>query len=226
MIVPLAEFLGHDQRGCFEVAGNKGGFRPCDVLGHDRPPCIKFNLTTETPISGGQTHRIGVTATRNGAPEGAPIRLTIGKAATYGAALQAPCIGQDANPDSRAFPPLRGLDAKVPRAVQVFIVFCIYTIAIAGIIVYTIIMDKIITWDEPKRRANIAKHGLDFADLTIDYFLAALVVPAKHNRHKAIGRLADGTIVVIFTTLGTEALSVVSMRPASRMERKAYESRI
>lgn len=35
----------------------------------------------------------------------------------------------------------------------------------------------------------------------------------------AIGRLADGTIAVVFATLGTEAVSVISMRPASRKER-------
>lgn len=43
--------------------------------------------------------------------------------------------------------------------------------------------------------------------------------PAKGIRSKAIGRLADGTIVVIFVTLGTEAISVISMRPAGKAER-------
>ncbi|RVM34244.1 hypothetical protein CN130_11000 [Sinorhizobium meliloti] len=76
-----------------------------------------------------------------------------------------------------------------------------------------------IIWDEPKRIANIEKHGLDFADLSLDFFLASLVVPAKNGRSKAIGRLEDGTIVVIFVTLGSEALSVISMRPARKDER-------
>lgn len=61
-----------------------------------------------------------------------------------------------------------------------------------------------IIWDEPKRIANIEKHGLDFADLSLEFFLASLVVPAKNGRSKAIGRLQDGTVVVIFVTLGTE----------------------
>jgi uncharacterized DUF497 family protein len=26
-----------------------------------------------------------------------------------------------------------------------------------------------IVWDEPKRQANVEKHGLDFADLTLDF---------------------------------------------------------
>lgn len=76
-----------------------------------------------------------------------------------------------------------------------------------------------IVWDEPKREANLAKHGMDFASLTIEFFENSKVLPAKSNRLQAIGRLADGTIVVIFVTLGTEALSVISMRPARKDER-------
>ncbi|GLU29352.1 BrnT family toxin [Brucella sp. NBRC 12950] len=76
-----------------------------------------------------------------------------------------------------------------------------------------------VVWDEPKREANLAKHGMDFASLTIEFFENSKVLPAKNNRLQAIGRLADGTIVVIFVTLGTEALSVISMRPARKDER-------
>eukprot|EP01031_Cornospumella_fuschlensis_P021566 gene21567-26417_t len=43
-----------------------------------------------------------------------------------------------------------------------------------------------ILWDEPKRQANILKHGLDFAVLTEDFFAAATVVPAKAGRLMAI----------------------------------------
>ncbi|RVV99697.1 hypothetical protein EKE94_03175 [Mesobaculum littorinae] len=76
-----------------------------------------------------------------------------------------------------------------------------------------------IVWDEPKRKANLAKHGLDFADLTEDFFLSALVIPAKDQRQMAIGAMADGTIAVVFVTLGEEGVSVISMRHASRKER-------
>ena len=76
-----------------------------------------------------------------------------------------------------------------------------------------------IVWDEPKRQTNLAKHGLDFADLDEGFFLASLVIPAKDGRHMAIGRLGDGTIAVVFATLGTEGISVISMRPASERER-------
>lgn len=76
-----------------------------------------------------------------------------------------------------------------------------------------------IVWDEAKRRINLAKHGLDFADLNEEFFLSSIVVPAKNGRHMAIGQLADGTIAVVFATLGVEGVSVISMRPASRKER-------
>ena len=76
-----------------------------------------------------------------------------------------------------------------------------------------------ITWDAPKRQTNLAKHGLDFADLDEAFFLASVVVPAKAGRHMAIGRLADGTVAVVFAALGTQGVSVISMRSASARER-------
>jgi uncharacterized DUF497 family protein len=76
-------------------------------------------------------------------------------------------------------------------------------------------------WDEPKRQANIAKHGIDFAAIGQEFFLSAEVVPAKAGRWAAVGKL-DGTIVVIFVTLGPEAISIVSARRANRKERALW----
>jgi uncharacterized DUF497 family protein len=81
-----------------------------------------------------------------------------------------------------------------------------------------------ITWDEPKRLANLEKHRLDFADLNETFFDTALVLPS-HNSTKrwvAIGVNIRGVIVVVFARLGREGVSIVSMRPASRNERKLY----
>lgn len=77
-----------------------------------------------------------------------------------------------------------------------------------------------ITWDEPKRLANIDKHGFDFASLTAEFFAEAVIVPAKLNRLKAVGAFEDGTIVVIFFQLGSEGISVISMRTAGKKERE------
>jgi uncharacterized DUF497 family protein len=82
----------------------------------------------------------------------------------------------------------------------------------------------LITWDEPKREANLEKHGLDFAELTDAFFLESTIKPAKHGRFQAIGLLADGSLSVIFATLGTEAISIISMRPASDKERSLFDA--
>lgn len=80
-----------------------------------------------------------------------------------------------------------------------------------------------IVWDEPKRLANIAKHGLDFANLDVTFFDAALVRPSHANRYQAIGPNVHGVISVVFATLGREGISLISMRPARKDERKLYE---
>jgi uncharacterized protein len=84
-----------------------------------------------------------------------------------------------------------------------------------------------IVWDEPKRLANLDKHGLDFADLNETFFDDALVIPS-HNKSKrwvAIGVSIGGVVVVVFARLGREGISIISMRPASRTERKLYAER-
>jgi len=77
-----------------------------------------------------------------------------------------------------------------------------------------------IIWDEPKRIANIEKHGLDFARLRLDFFETARIVPGKEDRFLAIGMFEGHLVIaVVFRPLGTEALSIISMRRASQKER-------
>lgn len=77
-----------------------------------------------------------------------------------------------------------------------------------------------IVWDEPKREYNLVKHGLDFADLSFDFFLRATIEASKENRFLAIGELEGRiAVTVVFKPLGSEALSVISMRRASHSER-------
>lgn len=77
----------------------------------------------------------------------------------------------------------------------------------------------VIVWDEPKRQSNLADRGLDFADLDEAFFLEAAIVPAKRGRYKAVGRFGETILAVIFVPLGTQGLSVISMRVANRKER-------
>ena len=78
-----------------------------------------------------------------------------------------------------------------------------------------------IVWDEPKRQQNLAKHGMDFAALTVEFFEAAQIEVAKQDRFLALGEL-DGVavIAVVFRPLGSEAISIISMRRASLKERR------
>ena len=80
-----------------------------------------------------------------------------------------------------------------------------------------------ISFDEPKRQLNLSKHGLDLADIDVEYFANSIVVPAKLGRFMAIGVLSHDVIATVFVKLGTQGLSIVSMRRASRKERKAHE---
>jgi uncharacterized DUF497 family protein len=87
-----------------------------------------------------------------------------------------------------------------------------------------------IVWDEPKRQTNIATHGLDLADAELFDWEAALVVRGHSGavgraRFRAIGRLGNDLVTLVFSPLGSEAVSVMSLRPASRGERKLYDQR-
>jgi uncharacterized DUF497 family protein len=81
-----------------------------------------------------------------------------------------------------------------------------------------------IVWDAVKRRANLAKHGLDFADLDMAFFATALLRPGHSGRILAIGRHGKNLVVaVVFRPLGREALSIISLRPASARERELLD---
>jgi uncharacterized DUF497 family protein len=79
-----------------------------------------------------------------------------------------------------------------------------------------------IVWDERKRLGNLELRNLDFADLSGEFFATSLVIPAKRDRWMAIGEFQGEIVAVVFKPLGSEAISVISMRPASRKERRKH----
>jgi uncharacterized DUF497 family protein len=84
-----------------------------------------------------------------------------------------------------------------------------------------------IVWDERKRLLNVRKHGLDFALVEDAFdFAGALYAAANDDRTKAIGQFEDRLSVLIFQQLGDEAISLVSLRVASKKEREAYANQI
>ncbi|MGV3490913.1 MAG: BrnT family toxin [Devosia sp.] len=76
-----------------------------------------------------------------------------------------------------------------------------------------------IVWDEPKRLSNLERRGLDFAALDIEFFAEAVIFTAKHDRRLAVGKFDGVVIAVVFRWLGTEGISIISMRRANRNER-------
>ena len=85
----------------------------------------------------------------------------------------------------------------------------------------------IFVWDEAKRAANLVGHKIDLADAgEFDWEGASvkLTRPGRRGdkRFKAIGLFRGRLTVVIFSPLGREAISVISMRVAGIKERRLY----
>lgn len=86
-----------------------------------------------------------------------------------------------------------------------------------------------IAWDEAKRLSNLAKHGIDFAEVANRFdFERAIRFPTRPSatgrlRITLIGALrGEIVVVVIASPLGTEALSLISVRPAGPKERRYH----
>ncbi len=86
-------------------------------------------------------------------------------------------------------------------------------------------------WDEGKNRHNILRHGLDFADAW-EIFRAPYVIDPDvrtdygEDRWIVIGLLGSRTVVVAFTLPGAQTIRIISLRKASRHERKKFEEEI
>jgi uncharacterized DUF497 family protein len=87
-----------------------------------------------------------------------------------------------------------------------------------------------LAWDEVKRRANYAKHGLDFRDAAKVF--QGITLTAEDDRQDygekrliSLGLLEDMVVVVVHTER-SETTRIISMRKASQRERKAYEEKI
>jgi len=81
-------------------------------------------------------------------------------------------------------------------------------------------------WDETKRQANLAKHGLDFADVARFDWDAAVILDDRRldygeDRHQAFAML-DGVLHQVSFTRRGQALQIVSFRRAGRKERRHY----
>jgi uncharacterized DUF497 family protein len=86
-------------------------------------------------------------------------------------------------------------------------------------------------WDEDKNHENIRKQGFNFADAW-KIFQAPLVIDLDlrtdygEDRWIVIGLLDSRTVVVTFTLPGAQPIRIISLRKASRHERKKFEEEI
>ena len=83
-----------------------------------------------------------------------------------------------------------------------------------------------IVWDEAKRRANLKKHGFDFADSPavfagITYTIEGRRFDYGERRFVTFGMLRD-TVVVMAHTETARELRIISMRKATRHEQTLY----
>lgn len=83
-------------------------------------------------------------------------------------------------------------------------------------------------WDERKAVDNIAKHGVGFeaarsvfGDPNALTFFDALHSDSE-DRFITLGHSLDGTLLVVVHTDRGESTRIVSARPATRREQKAY----
>lgn len=86
-------------------------------------------------------------------------------------------------------------------------------------------------WDEAKNKANISKHGIDFADV-IDIFnhpMLSLIDDRDdydEERWIAIGWLKFLVGVVIYTEQEGDVIRIISARKATKREVQFYEQTI
>jgi uncharacterized DUF497 family protein len=79
------------------------------------------------------------------------------------------------------------------------------------------------SWDENKRKANLAKHGLDFADV----FAGATFTfedgrfDYGEERFITVGML-HGRVVVLIHTERRNSIHLISMRKATKHEQEIY----
>jgi Uncharacterized protein conserved in bacteria len=85
-----------------------------------------------------------------------------------------------------------------------------------------------ITYDPVKRIANIAKHGIDFADIeaVFDDPMALVIEDHDHSEQRFVVLGCDGfgrVLVVCYSLPADNVIRVISARKAQPHERRQYE---
>ncbi len=87
-------------------------------------------------------------------------------------------------------------------------------------------------WDHSKNRANIRKHGIDFADIPPVFDRPMLIEPDEREQYGedrwiGLGMFPNGIeVVVVFAESTKESTRIISARRATQKERKRYHEEI
>jgi uncharacterized DUF497 family protein len=86
-------------------------------------------------------------------------------------------------------------------------------------------------WDEAKRRRNLAKHGLDFADSEVVFAGPCVTFPDDRfdygeERLISLGKLAGRLMVIVHAPKGAGRTRIISMRKANGREQRIYQKRL
>ncbi len=88
----------------------------------------------------------------------------------------------------------------------------------------------IFTWDENKRRSNIAKHGFDFNDA--QFVFAGLTFTFEDDRDNygeqrfiTLGLLQGRFVAIIHTEVNSE-IRIISMRKGTKHEQRIFSENI
>ena len=90
-------------------------------------------------------------------------------------------------------------------------------------------MALLFEWDPQKARANSEKHGVSFeegATVFADPLSLTIGDPdhsADEERFVTVGLSISGRLLVVSHTDRGQSIRLISVRPATRRERKAYE---
>jgi uncharacterized protein len=88
--------------------------------------------------------------------------------------------------------------------------------------------ERTFEWDENKRRSNVEKHSIDFADAKDVFDDPAARTYASprseaERRYMTVGKVGRTVMAVVFTLRGL-VIRIISARAASRDERQRYGS--
>lgn len=83
-------------------------------------------------------------------------------------------------------------------------------------------------WDEAKRMANAAKHGIDFVDAP-EMFQRPMIVRSDERKNygeprwQGLGLVQGRLMVVAYTKRGSNTIRIISVRKANSREKTLFQ---